>query len=383
MASLKQRTNGTWRARYRDDGGKEHARHFKLKRDGQAWLDQVASSVITGSYVDPKTAKTTLRGFYDDWSPRQIWASSTRDSYNITMNDCTFDTVEVGKLRRSHVEAWVKDMQGRLAPGTIKTRVGNIRTVIRAAIADRVLTVDPSIGVRLPRTRRAEVAMVIPTPEQVGAIVNAAEPWFRPFVALAAFAGLRIGEVAGVQQGDIAFLKRTLQVSRQVQKEPGTLSVIPPKHGSERVVYLPDALVTMLSEHVEKIGVHGADGWLLPGRPPNPDSLRWHWNKTLEKAQLTLVPRETNPRLPGAEGLNWDITPHNLRHYYASGLIAHGADVVTVQRALGHAKASTTLNTYSHLWGTAEDVTRAAAADLMTSSMGSADSSRTKTPGTA
>jgi len=40
-------------------------------------------------------------------------------------------------------------------------------------------------------------------------------------------------------------------------------------------------------------------------------------------------------------------------------------DVVTVQRALGHSSATTTLNTYSHLWPTAEDRTRAAAADLM------------------
>jgi integrase len=37
------------------------------------------------------------------------------------------------------------------------------------------------------------------------------------------------------------------------------------------------------------------------------------------------------------------------RHFYASGLIAAGCDVVTVQRALGHAKATTTLSTYAHL----------------------------------
>lgn len=62
-------------------------------------------------------------------------------------------------------------------------------------------------------------------------------------------------------------------------------------------------------------------------------------------------------------------------HFYASGLIAAGCDVVTVQRALGHAKATTTLNTYGHLWPTAEDRTRAAAADLMATSCGlSADS---------
>ncbi|WP_255257547.1 tyrosine-type recombinase/integrase [Curtobacterium sp. 314Chir4.1] len=70
-------------------------------------------------------------------------------------------------------------------------------------------------------------------------------------------------------------------------------------------------------------------------------------------------------------------TPHDLRHYYASGLIANGADVVTVQRALGHANAATTLSTYSHLWADAEDRTRAAAANLMRSSLRSADSSRT------
>jgi exodeoxyribonuclease V alpha subunit len=62
----------------------------------------------------------------------------------------------------------------------------------------------------------------------------------------------------------------------------------------------------------------------------------------------------------GQEG----IRLHDLRHFYASGLIAAGCDVVTVQRALGHAKASTTLETYSHLWPSAEDKTRKAAATL-------------------
>ena len=54
---------------------------------------------------------------------------------------------------------------------------------------------------------------------------------------------------------------------------------------------------------------------------------------------------------------------------WISGLIAHGADVVTVQRALGHAKATTTLNTYSHLWPTAEDRTRQAAEAMLTEAL--------------
>ena len=60
----------------------------------------------------------------------------------------------------------------------------------------------------------------------------------------------------------------------------------------------------------------------------------------------------------------------DLRHFYASGLIAAGCDVVTVQRSLGHAKATTTLNTYAHLWPTAEDRTRKAAQSIIDASLG-------------
>jgi hypothetical protein len=69
---------------------------------------------------------------------------------------------------------------------------------------------------------------------------------------------------------------------------------------------------------------------------------------------------------------------HDLRHFFASGLIASGCDVVTVQRALGHASATTTLTTYGHLWPDAEDRTRAATDGLMSAALDdSADSLRT------
>jgi integrase len=69
---------------------------------------------------------------------------------------------------------------------------------------------------------------------------------------------------------------------------------------------------------------------------------------------------------------------HDMRHFFASGLISEGCDVVTVQRALGHSTATVTLNTYSHLWPTAEDRTRRAAGVLLMAVMESvADSKRT------
>lgn len=63
------------------------------------------------------------------------------------------------------------------------------------------------------------------------------------------------------------------------------------------------------------------------------------------------------------------IKLHDLRHFDASGLVAAGCDVVTVQRSLGHSKATTTLNTYVHLWPTAEDRTRKAAESIMIASL--------------
>ena len=54
MASIKKRENGQWRARYRDEGGKEHSRHFTRRVDAQRWLDETTASVVTGQYADPR-----------------------------------------------------------------------------------------------------------------------------------------------------------------------------------------------------------------------------------------------------------------------------------------------------------------------------------------
>ena len=99
------------------------------------------------------------------------------------------------------------------------------------------------------------------------------------------------------------------------------------------------------------------------------------WRGTLEAAGLPapLAGKARSKRQSAAFYL------HDLRHYFASGLIAQGCDVVTVQRALGHVSATTTLGVYAHLWPTAEDRTRKAAAAMMRAALKNpADSVRTK-----
>lgn len=106
------------------------------------------------------------------------------------------------------------------------------------------------------------------------------------------------------------------------------------------------------------------------GCSPASGATPWHQNSVAYRWRRTRT-------AAGVDGLHL----HSLRHFYASGLIAAGCDVVTVQRALGHSSASVTLNTYSHLWPDADDRTRKAADALFRSSAGStAYSPRTEGP---
>lgn len=251
MSSLKKRGN-RWFARYRDDTGREHGRRFDRKVDGQRWLDEQTASLVTGQYVDPRAGLETFSTFYAVWSQRQVWAPNTRRAMDLAARSVPFGESPLRTVRRSHIEQWVKEMHGGgLAPGTIQTRYNNVKAVLRAAVRDRIIAADPSKAVTLPRRRRSQAAMTLPTDAQVGALLEEAEPKFRAFIALAAFAGLRLGEAAGVQVGNIDFLRRTLAVSRQVQRENGGVEIRPPKYGSERAVYLPDDLVQLLARHVE------------------------------------------------------------------------------------------------------------------------------------
>ena len=256
--NIAKRANGKWRARYRDDAGKEHSRHFDRKIDAQQWLDQVTSAVVTGTYADPKAGRITFAAFFGEWSARQVWAPGTVLAMSLAARSVPFAGKPMKQVRRSDVETWIKQMDAAgLAPGTIKTRYVNVRSVFRAAVKDRVIGSDPTDGVRLPRGRRADVAMSIPTPEEVGQLMAVADERFQPFIALCAFAGLRLGEAAGVQLGDVDFLRKSLKVSRQVQRvNGGAIDVRAPKYGSERVVYLADSLVNVLAEHV---AAHGTD----------------------------------------------------------------------------------------------------------------------------
>lgn len=370
MPSIAKRPDGRWRARYRDDGGKEHAKHFTRKVDAQRWLDEVTASVVMGQYVDPRAGRVNFDTFFRQWASRQVWAPMTVVQNDLVRRSVPFGAVRMTDLRRSHLETWVKMMSSQdYAATTIATRVNVVRAALKAAVIDRVIATDPSPGLRLPRRRRAEVAMNLPTAEVVRVLLDASEARMRAYIAVCAFAGLRLGEASGLKVQDIDFLRRTVKVQRQVQRlRGGPPEIRPPKYGSERTVFLPEELLVLIAWHIESFGTSSA-GWLFftgVGRPLPPTTVNSWWQRTTRAA--------------GVEGVHI----HGLRHFYASGLIAAGCDVVTVQRSLGHKSASVTLDTYAHLWPSAEDKTRAAASGLVAQVLvAPADSLRTNAPSEA
>jgi integrase len=349
MASIKRRPNGQWRARYRDDAGREHARHFARRADAQRWLDDETAGLVRGDWIDPRHGKITFAEWFAEWSARQVWAHGTLEAAERAAGSVTFRDVPMRKILRSHVEAWVKVMSTTLAVSTTRMRYNYVHMAFRAAVRDKVIREAPSDGVALPKLPKAEVTMMIPTPEQVAAARDSCpDPAFVGFVAVCGYAGLRLGEAAGLQVGDVDFLRREIRVRRQVQGQTrATTRIAAPKAGSARTVYVSDELVELLSVHVRDVGTWADEGWLFGlGELLNRNSAGHLWRQTRERVGLAA------------------FTLHDLRHFYASGLIAAGCDVVTVQHALGHSSPTITLNTYSHLWPKAEDRTRAAAASL-------------------
>ena len=364
MASIQKQPNGSWRARYQDNTGKERAKHFPRKIDAQRFLDEVTASLVTGTYVDPKAGKVTLGAFYRDWSDRQVWEPATRRSMDGAVADLGLESTALRDLRHSHGEIWVKRQSARgLTAGTVTLRMKHLRAVLAGAVRDKLIASDPFAEVSLPRQRKAEAAMRLPTSTEVRTMMDTATEDFAVCIALAAFAGLRAGEIAGLQLGDVEFLRRQVHVHRQNTTDGPK----PPKYGSERSIFAPAALMDMLSTQVARRGITDPGDWLFVGQngqAMQQNQLTQRWCYFRNQADL--------------KGLRL----HDCRHHFASGLIAAGCSVVTVARALGHSSPAMTLRVYAHLWPTAEDQTRQAATRIMSAALGTvADSTRTSDGG--
>ena len=114
MSSVAKRSDGQWRARYRDSSGKEHARHFARKVDAQRWLDETTTAVLTGTYVDPKTARTTVEAWCTTWLEGYATRrpSTVRQArVHVTQIVAAFGGMPLASVRPSHVRSWTAKLK--------------------------------------------------------------------------------------------------------------------------------------------------------------------------------------------------------------------------------------------------------------------------------
>ncbi|GAB3454124.1 tyrosine-type recombinase/integrase [Kineococcus endophyticus] len=358
MASIKKRPDGRWRARYRDAGGKEHARHFDRKVDGQRWLDEVTASVVTGQYVDPNAGKVSFREYAEQWRAAQVHRPTTQAHTETMLRRHAYPVLgdrPLASVLPSDVQSWVKRLatgseeRAPLSPSTVGVVHGIVSGIFRSAVRDRRVVANPCTGTKLPKVHRAKVQP--PTTEQVRALETAIDPSWRALVTLSAGTGMRHGECLGLTVDRVDFLRRQLTVDRQLVTVQGREPFLaPPKtSASVRTIPLPQVVVEALAEHLR---VYPSDDYVFRDTAGEP------------MRRTAFSARVWRPAIKAA-GLPTTFTFHHLRHYYASLLIRHGESIKTVQARLGHASASETLDTYSHLWPDSEDRTRSAIDEVL------------------
>jgi integrase len=359
MANIQKRPDGRWRARYRDEAGLEHAKHFTRKLDAQRWIDEVTTSIVIGQYVDPRAGKITFRDYAEQWRAAQVHRPTSEAYVEGVLRRHVYPIIgarPIGSVLPSEVQAWVKllgtgDRAAKrkpLAPATVGVIHGVVSGIFRSAIRDRRIMANPCEGTRLPRVERRRVMPL--TTNQVETLREHLPDDLKALVTFAAGTGMRQGEIFGLTRNRLRLLgtNPVVVVDRQLLTRLNRVTEFGPlkTRASYRTIPLPATVVDALNGHLAARDIGDDDlVFTLDGRPITRQAFGHVWRPVAKAAGLN---QATGPGM------------HALRHYYASLLIRYGESVKTVQARLGHASASETLDTYSHLWPDSDDRTREA-----------------------
>ncbi|OBH94299.1 tyrosine-type recombinase/integrase [Mycobacterium sp. E2733] len=322
----------------------------------------------------------------------------------------TFGRRRVNEIMRADIADWLgKLTEAGKSTSTVRHHYFVVRQILSQAVADGRLTVNPADHVKLPSERSAaggtpgvvDDPNVFLTAAQVAAL-EAATPWpCNVMVHLAAWSGLRAAELAGLQVGDVELPERSinpnaptkpgvLRVERTVIAIDGALIYDTPKtKGSRRRVPLMAATTERLRDYLaahprrdDPTAAMFCEVTLKPSKPMGKratdadgkrivptavdalaalsadqavERLVVNWSamlrhQTFYKAVFRPAVLRAN-RLGGADPvLPPALKFHALRHTYASLCVAAGIPPLQLSRFMGHAKVTTTLAIYTHLF---------------------------------
>lgn len=266
----------------------------------------------------------------------------------------------IADLRKPHITRLYASLQreprGKRKPLNPRTVLHLHRVLHRAfewAVDVDLIGANIFRRVKAPRVTDADTRAL--SLEEAGTFFHAAQgSKFEAFFRVAALSGARRGELVGLKWDAVDLDASTLTVrtsiastrAKKAERVAGAAAIVlkGTKSGKSRQVPLDrDAAAVLRSvkaaqaaeELAAKPGEYFDQGFVFSDKHGRPFKLD--------------APTKAFREIADAAELPADVSLHSLRHSFASWSIASGGDIVAVQRGLGHSKASTTLNLYSHV----------------------------------
>lgn len=257
----------------------------------------------------------------------------------------------IAEVDEDVIAAMIADLDAKgLSGWTIRGILVPLGGVLAYAVRRRLIPDNPIR--RLERRERPRVVrreMRILRPDEIDSLLRAATAMYRPLLATAIFTGARQSELLGLTWADIDFDGGVVHIRRQLERsggytQPKTLKAL-------RGIVLMPSLVALLRDHRSGSAFGGATDPVFAtasGRPM--------YYRNVTRRGLTAAITKAGLAREGESRLRF----HDLRHTFASLLIAQGLNVVFISRQLGHSSPSMTLDVYGGLFDRAEHARRAA-----------------------
>ena len=308
------------------------------KREADAYLAGVRADLGRGRWIDPAAAAVPLRTYAERWlaehpglrpRTRELYESELRLHLLAALGD-----IAVGELTVAKVRSWRAAMlaAGTPGPSTVAKCYRLLRAILNTAVEDEVIARNPCVlkGAGVERTPERPVVTIA----QVYELADAIEPRFRAMVLLAAFGGLRLGELQALTRRRVNLLHGEVEVVEQLHElRGGRVMTGPPKTAAgERKVALPASLKGELERHLDEHAAPGPDGLLFCGRQGQP----------IRRGNFT-VAWDRARRAVGVPHLHF----HDLRHTGNTLAAATGASTKELMARMGHASPRAAL-IYQH-----------------------------------
>ena len=324
-----------WRARYLGGDGRQHSRSFERKVDAERWLRDELAKIDRGLWVDPSAGDVTFAEWSAGWLEGLDLKPSTRANYESNLRSRIlphFGAIPISRITPGVVRSWVTDLRGSgLSAASVRQARQILHAALEVAVSDGILPRNAVDPVSPPSVRpRRQLFLSEVDLEHLAEAAEHRQETMGSLVLLLGWSGLRWGEAAALRGGRVDVDRRRIHVVEAVTEVGGRLEWGTPKTHDGRTVVVPRFVAEALPLRKPDSLVFTAP----KGGPLRTSNFRrdvWH-------------PACRSSGMP--EGL----VVHDLRDTAASLMIASGASIKAIQRALGHSSAKMTLDTYGGLF---------------------------------